>query len=100
MNDTCALTFRNDGKVDGLYTELIDLSALGDLHIERATRIEFDNVRGAWRVYDLTGFPMCSDPSRTQCLEWERQYFESQEDTKHELPPGTDTVATGSGELG
>ena len=66
-----------EGTVRGLYAEDIDLSTLGTLHIERATTIEFDNDAQYWRVRDQEGFPMFNSPSRKECLDWERQYFES-----------------------
>lgn len=70
-----ALTFDPDGTVHGLYTEAIDLSTLGRLHINRATHIEFDNALQAWRVRDPAGFPLFTAPTRQQCVAWEEQYF-------------------------
>ena len=71
------LVIADDGTACGLYAEDIDLSSLGTLHIERATTIEFDNDAQYWRVRDQEGFPMFNSPSRKECLDWERQYFES-----------------------
>ena len=71
------LVIAGDGTASGLYAEDIDLSSLGALHIERATTIEFDNDAQYWRVRDQEGFPMFNSPSRKECLDWERQYFES-----------------------
>ena len=71
------LVIAGDGTACGLYAEDIDLSRLGALHIERATTIEFDNDAQYWRVRDQEGFPMFNSPSRKECLDWERQYFES-----------------------
>jgi hypothetical protein len=70
------LTFDAQGTVRGLYTEAIDLHRIGLLHIERATSIEFDNDRQAWRVRDTTGFPLFSAPTREQCLDWERLHLD------------------------
>ena len=79
------ITFTQDGQGHGLYTEAIDLGQIGALAIERATNIEFDNKAQCWRVYDNTGFAMFNSPSRQACLDWERQYLESQETMTHEL---------------
>ena len=52
-----AVTLRvlSDGTVQGLYTEAIDLTAVGRLRIERASTIEFDNPAQLWRVFDRRG---------------------------------------------
>jgi hypothetical protein len=80
-----AIIFTPDGQGRGLHTEAIDLGLIGPLVIERATRIEFDNEAQYWRVHDNTGFAMFNSPSRQECLDWERQYLESQETMLHEL---------------
>jgi hypothetical protein len=80
-----AITFTPDGTGHALYTEAIDLAAIGALSIQRATNIEFDNSTQYWRVRDPTGFPLFNSPSRQKCLDWERQYLQTQEDMKHEL---------------
>ena len=69
------LNIRPDGTVQGLYTEAIDLSALGTLEIHRATAIEFDNRVQAWRVFDPQGRCLYCSPSRETCLSWERQHL-------------------------
>ena len=80
-----AIIFTPDGQGRGLHTEAIDLGLIGPLVIERATHIEFDNKAQYWRVHDNTGFAMFNSPSRQSCLDWERQYLESQETMLHEL---------------
>ena len=90
-----AITFTPDGIGHGLYTEAIDLGRIGRLAVTRATRIEFDNKAQYWRVYDRTGFPLFSAPTRELCLAWETAYLGALEDRKHELPPGTRAVAAG-----
>lgn len=69
------LTFTPDGIGRGLYTEAIDLSGLGLLHIERATTIEFDNDGQTWRVRDVSGAPLFDAPRRQDCLDWEHRHF-------------------------
>ena len=75
------LVFTPDGMGHGLYTEVIDLTHLGRLRVERATTIEFDNRRQIWRAKDRMGFSLFTSPSRETCLDWERQYFNGKEET-------------------
>jgi hypothetical protein len=75
-----SIVFKPDGTGRGLYTEVIDLTRLGRLKVERATTITFDNRLQVWRVKDRTGFPLYTSPSRETCLEWERKYFNSKEE--------------------
>ena len=91
------ITFTSDGLGHGLYTEVIDLGRIGQLSIARATTIEFDNAAQYWRVRDPDGFALFNSPSRQECLDWERQYFNSQEDMKHELQHGTDPATACAG---
>ncbi len=76
------LIFTAAGIGQGLYAEDIDLASLGPLSIERATTIEFDNAAQVWRVRDQEGFALFNSPSRQACLNWERQYFESEKGPK------------------
>lgn len=82
-----SLVFTPDGIGHALYTETIDLAAIGPLSIQRATTIEFDNKKQYWLVNDLNGFTLFNSPSRQECLDWERQYLQDQEDQKHGLQP-------------
>ena len=82
MSETASLLFMPDGTVAGLYTEVIDLRKLGVLRVKRASRIEFDDKKQAWRVKDKTGFPLFTAPSRRLCLEWEQKYFNSKLERK------------------
>ena len=69
------LTFDSRGQGHALYTEAIDLGALGRLEIQRATTIEFHNQRQVWEVKDLEGEILFTDPSRLACLHWEHEQF-------------------------
>jgi len=73
--NTVTLAILPDGTVQGLYTEVLDLSALGRLRIQRASSIEFDNPAQLWRVFDRCGRCIHSSASRQQCLDWEREHF-------------------------
>ena len=70
---TSTLRFDPGGSIDCLYTEAIDLRALGRLHVVRATDIRFNDSTQQWDVHDAdTGKRLHSDPSREACLVWER----------------------------
>jgi len=69
------LHFDKDGEGAGLYTEIIDLQAIGRLQVSRASQVEFNVVAQQWEVFDYTGYLIFSHPSREQCLLWERDYF-------------------------
>lgn len=69
------LTFTPDGTGHGLYTEIIELSAIGPLSIERATAIEFNEQTQQWEVRNTSGDLLYSDESRASCLAWEHQHF-------------------------
>jgi hypothetical protein len=66
------LRFNPGGHIDCLYTEAIDLHALGRLQVVRATDIRFNDITQQWDVHDAdTGKALFSHPSRNQCLHWE-----------------------------
>ena len=69
------LHVHTDGTVQGLYTGAIDLTLVGQLRIARASTIEFDNPAQLWRVFDRRGRCIHSAVSRTECLEWEQEFF-------------------------
>lgn len=88
-----SLVFGPDGRVHGLYTEVIDLNRIGRLQIQRATTIEYCNEQQLWQVRNLCGAILFSHPSRQQCLNWE---FEHLGDAGiPELPPA-DEASTGT----
>ncbi len=84
MNAGHSLIFTLDGLGRGLHTEAIDLEAIGNLNIERASLVEFDNQSQHWTVRLPKGRDVLyRHPSRQACLDWERHYLEQQEDRKH-----------------
>jgi hypothetical protein len=67
------LRFHPGGSIDCLYTEAIDLRALGRLHVVRATDIRFNDSSQEWDVHDAdTGKALFSHTSRGECLFWEQ----------------------------
>jgi hypothetical protein len=77
MNST--LRFDPGGHIGCLYTEAIDLRALGRLQVVRATDIRFNESSQLWDVHEhATGQVLFSDPSRTECLRWEQTNLQPQ----------------------
>lgn len=77
MNST--LRFNPGGSIDCLYTEAIDLRALGRLQVVRATDIRFNDTTQQWDVHDAaTGRVLFSHPSRNECLRWEQTNMQPQ----------------------
>ncbi len=71
------LRFHPGGHIDCLYTEAIDLHALGRLQVVRATDIRFNDITQQWDVHDAdTGKRLFSHPSRNQCLQWEQTHMQ------------------------
>ena len=69
------ITFNPDGTAHCLWTETIDLSAIGSLQVTRASTIEFNNYSKQWEVRNTKNELLYSHPSRKACLDWENQYF-------------------------
>ena len=70
---TTTLRFTSGGSIDCLYTEAIDLRALGRLHVVRATDIRFNDSTQQWDVREhATGQVLFSHASRHECLRWEQ----------------------------
>lgn len=72
MNST-DITIRPNGTGTCLYTELIDLHAIGTLEVARASNIEFNNQSQHWEVKNLTGGVLFFARSRNECIGWEHQ---------------------------
>jgi hypothetical protein len=67
------LRFNTGGHIDCLYTEAIDLRALGRLQVVRATDIRFNPNTQQWDVHAAdTGHVLFTHTSRTECLQWEQ----------------------------
>ena len=69
------LTFTANGEGHGLYTEAVELAAIGTLTIQRASTIEFNGTKQQWELRDPGGQLLHTDPSRVACLSWEHQHF-------------------------
>ncbi len=73
--NTPVITFDPAGNGHCLFTEAIDLSALGALEIFRVSSIEFNNGAQLWQVKGTDGVLRFSHHSRLACLDWEHQQF-------------------------
>ena len=71
--NTNTITFNPDGNVSCLYTELIDLHAIGRLEVTRASTIEFNNQTQHWEVKNPHGRMLFFSRSRKDCLQWEQE---------------------------
>ena len=70
---TVVLAFTlNERDQTGLHTELIDLSSLARLEIQRASINEFNNTSQRWEVKNLPGRMLFFARSRQACLTWEQ----------------------------
>lgn len=63
------------GTVMCLYTDAVDLRALGTLRIERASTIDFNPSEQEWEVRRAPGLPpLFAHASRDVCLQWEHDH--------------------------
>jgi hypothetical protein len=69
------VTFTPDGLGHGLYTEAVELTAIGRLTIERASSIEFNPTTQQWEVRKPSGALLYAHASRSNCLDWEQAHF-------------------------
>ena len=69
------LTFDPHGQVHCLYTEALDLTAIGPLEITRASSIEHNHATQQWEVRDAQGELLYQHSLRSACLAWEHQLF-------------------------
>ena len=73
------LRVSTNGSIGCLYTEAINLHALGRLHVVRATDIRFNDESQKWIVRNAnTDAVLFSHHTRTECLQWEHQNLQPQ----------------------
>ena len=66
------LEIYNNGDIHGLYTDDINLFALGlvtDIH--KASNVEFNEAKQTWEVLSLDGKVLHANPNREKAIEWE-----------------------------
>jgi hypothetical protein len=72
-----------DGRIEALYTEMIHLTTLGSIQIQRLSQVEFNPETQDWAMTDTTGTVLFRDSSRQMCLEWEQHFFNDREEERH-----------------
>ncbi len=71
-----AKIYLRNGKIEGLHTDLLPLTQLGQVEVKRASTVEFEADVQKWVVRLPSGEKLFASPSREQALAWERSYFE------------------------
>ena len=80
MKKAKTIIFNTSGEATTLHDEIFPFQKLGEVQITRWSNIEFNNEIKIWEV------SLCKDPekilfqnfSRTECLKWEKKYWEQQ----------------------
>ena len=80
MSKTHIMSIAEDGSIRCLWTDAIELSALGKLDVKRASTIEFNEVTQLWEVR-FTSEPervvYCAE-SRAMCIAYEVTILQKQ----------------------
>jgi hypothetical protein len=73
------ITFHSDATASCLHTDAIPLQSLGHCRTRRASWIDFNEHTQEWEVrFDPHATTAeYSNPSRQDCLNWERNYFDA-----------------------
>ena len=71
------LEIDNHGNVRTLYTDEIDLYAIGEVtNVRRASNLEFNEENQEWEVISAaTGAVVHRNKNRTKAIEWEIEHF-------------------------
>lgn len=73
---TITLDIDSNGDVHGLYTDDIDLFAIGRVtNIRKASNVEFNEKEQTWEVLSLDGKILHTNPNREKAIEWEIEAF-------------------------
>lgn len=65
-----------EGNIHGLYTDKIDLFAIGRLvDIRKASNVEFNENAQTWEVLSLCGKVLYRNPNREKAIEFEIREF-------------------------
>ncbi len=75
-NQTLVITIDDtDGTVGCLYTEDIDLTAIGSLNVRRASHVKYDNEVQKWTVHLVDGTNLGYFRTRTEAIAAEVDYL-------------------------
>jgi len=65
-----------EGDLNGLYTDEIDLFAVGRLtNVRKASNVEFNEEKQVWEVLSLEGEVLYTNTNREAAIEWEIEAF-------------------------
>lgn len=65
-----------EGNVHGLYTDQVDLFAIGRVqNVRKASNVEFCEELQKWQVTTLDGKVLYEDTNREKAIEWEITNF-------------------------
>lgn len=68
--------FTPEGTVEGLYNDLLAELDLGQLHVQRASNVEFNDNIQCWEVDVIGEGIVHSCKSRDEAIQWEIKYLE------------------------
>ena len=71
------LAITPNGGVEMLWDDALDVKQFGDVKVERASHVEFDNTKSKWYVQSAKTLKVLRDDfdSRDEALAWEKQYY-------------------------
>jgi len=65
-----------EGNVHGLYTDQVDLFAIGRVqNVRKASNVEFCEELQKWQVTTLDGKVLYEDTNREKAIDWEIEHF-------------------------
>lgn len=66
-----------DGNIHTLYTDEIDLFAIGKVsNVRKASNVEFNEEKQVWEVLSLEGEVLYEHKNRDKAIEWEISQFQ------------------------
>lgn len=66
----------SEGNMHGLYTDEIDLFAIGRVtKVNKASNVEFNESKQAWEVTSLDGKVLHINTNRQAAIDWEIEHF-------------------------
>jgi hypothetical protein len=70
------LEVNDDGNLHGLYTDAVDLFAVGPItNVTKASNVEFNEAAQKWEVMSLDGEVLYTNSNREKAIEWEIDAF-------------------------
>lgn len=79
MSVDIVISVASDGTARCLWTEDLPLAELGELSVQRASHVEFNDASQQWEVrFPGQSFAAFRNSSRAVCLEWEHQEINRQ----------------------